>query len=181
MNDEYTWWFLIVGLCIGGALVWLVRGQLAREEEDVTEAERGPEARWISRTIERAGGIAPADLVVQVLALHRSYLRDADPFEAGLDVDAPDEDADDLATDEPATDDAGVGGPETDDDADAGGDADADVGPDSEAARLIWLERASPADDDASYPGDGSLPEDRPSTVEFGRSQQGPAPGSGAR
>ncbi len=171
MNDEYTWWFLIVGLCIGGALVWLVRGQLAREEEDVAEAERGPEARWIGRTIERAGGIAPADLVAQVLALHRSYLRDADPFEAGLDVDAADE-----AADGPTTDDLAA-----DDDADAGDDADADAGPDSKAARLIWLERASPAADDASYPGDGSSPGDRPSTVETGRSRQGPAPGGAAR
>ena len=145
MNDEYAWWFLIVGLCIGGALVWLVRGQLARGEEDVAEAERGPEARWIGRTIERAGGIAPADLVAQVLALHRSYLRDADPFEAGLDVDAPDREAtDDAATDDPAT----------DGEADAGDGADGDVGPDSEAARLIWLERASPAPDDA--PGSGA-------------------------
>ena len=84
MNGQYAWWFLAVGLCVGGALVWLVRGQMAREEDDVAESERVPEAQWISRTIERAGGIAPADLVVQVLALHRSYLRDADPFEPSL-------------------------------------------------------------------------------------------------
>ncbi len=83
MNDQYAWWFLVVGLAIGGALVWLVRGQMARGERDVAESERGPEAEWISRTIERAGGIAPADLVAQVLSLHRSYLRDADPFEPG--------------------------------------------------------------------------------------------------
>lgn len=181
MNDEYTWWFLIVGLCIGGALVWLVRGQLAREEEDVAEAERGPESRWISRTIERAGGIAPADLVAQVLALHGSYLRDADPFETGLDVDAAGEATDDVATGEATTDDDTVGEPAADDDADAGDDADGDAGPDSVAARLIWLERASPAADDASYPGDGAHPGDRPSTVETGRSRQGPTPGSGAR
>ena len=81
MNDEYAWWFLVVGLAVGGTLVWLVRGQMARQEDDVAEAERAPEAEWISRTIERAGGIAPADLVAQVLSLHRSYLREADPFE----------------------------------------------------------------------------------------------------
>lgn len=164
MNDEYTWWFLIVGLCIGGALVWLVRGQLAREEEDVAESERGPEARWISRTIERAGGIAPADLVAQVLALHRGYLHDADPFEAGLDLDAADVadglPADDMPTGHPAARDlatyeaAAAGAPGADADADTGDDADADLGPDSAAARLIWLERASPAPDDA--PGTGA-------------------------
>ena len=82
MNDEYAWWFLVVGLAVGGALVWLVRGQMARQEDDVAEEERAPEAEWISRTVERAGGIAPADLVAQVLSLHRSYLREADPFEA---------------------------------------------------------------------------------------------------
>ena len=81
MNDEYAWWFLVVGLAVGGALVWLVRGQMARQEDDVAEEERAPEAEWISRTVERAGGIAPADLVAQVLSLHRSYLREADPFE----------------------------------------------------------------------------------------------------
>ena len=81
MNDEYAWWFLVVGLAVGGALVWLVRGQMARQEDDVAESERAPEAEWISRTIERAGVIAPADLVAQVLSLHRSYLREADPFE----------------------------------------------------------------------------------------------------
>ncbi len=93
MNGEYAWWFLVVGLCVGGALVWLVRGQMAREEDDVAESERAPEAQWISRTIERAGGIAPADLVVQVLALHRSYLRDADPFEADLAMETTHEEA----------------------------------------------------------------------------------------
>ena len=191
MNDEYTWWFLIVGLCVGGALVWLVRGQLAREEADVADTERGPESRWISRTIERAGGIAPADLVAQVLALHRSYLRDADPFEAGLDGDAPDEGTDDPAAFAPAafapatggtvTGEPEAGDPGADDGGDAGDDADADVGPDSEAARLIWLERASPADDDSSYPGRRVASRDRPSIVETGHSRQDPARGSGSR
>lgn len=82
MNGEYAWWFLIVGVCVGAAAVWFVRGSLARDEEDVSAREREVEASWISRTIEDAGGIAPADLVVQVLALHRAYLREAEPFEA---------------------------------------------------------------------------------------------------
>ncbi len=98
MNGEYAWWFLVVGLVIGGALVWLVRGQMAREEEDIAESEREPEAEWISRAIERAGGVAPADLVAQVLALHRDYLREAEPFAA------PPEDAGDVG--EPSADQA---------------------------------------------------------------------------
>ncbi len=113
MNGEYAWWFLVVGLAVGGALVWLIRGQMAREEEDVADTERGPEAEWISRTIERAGGIAPADLVAQVLALHRSYLRDADPFEPAGETRF-------ARASEPADDD-----------------------PDREDARLIWLEQPS--------------------------------------
>jgi len=88
MNDQYAWWFLVVGLAVGGALVWLVRGQMAREEDDVADSERAPEAEWISQAIERAGGIAPTDLVAQVLLLHRSYLREADPFEPSQEEDA---------------------------------------------------------------------------------------------
>ncbi|MGC8634793.1 MAG: hypothetical protein ACP5VP_09030 [Candidatus Limnocylindrales bacterium] len=97
MNDQYAWWFLVVGLAVGGALVWVVRGQMAREEDDVADSERAPEAEWISQAIERAGGIAPADLVAQVLLLHRSYLREADPFEPPLGDDA----ATDGASDHP--------------------------------------------------------------------------------
>jgi hypothetical protein len=80
MNDEFTWWFLLVGLAFGAAVTWFVRGSLARAEDDVAAEEQGVEATWISETIEGAGGIAPATLVVQVLELHRDYLRAA-PFE----------------------------------------------------------------------------------------------------
>jgi hypothetical protein len=143
MNGEYAWWFLVVGLCVGGALVWLVRGQMAREEADVADSERWPEAQWISRTIERAGGIAPDDLVAQVLALHRSYLRDADPFEPGL----PGHDADEDGETGPAV------GANVDDD------------PNRADARLIWLERAAPTPDqppaatDAGRQPQGTAPE----------------------
>lgn len=81
MSGDYAWWFLVVGLCGGAVLVWILRGQLARTEEDVSAAERAVEVAWISRAIEDAGGIAPVDLVDQVLTLHRSYLREAEPFE----------------------------------------------------------------------------------------------------
>jgi hypothetical protein len=74
MNGEYSWWLLVVGLAIGVTGAWLVRGTLAREDGDLAARERVEEAAWISRTIEDAGGVAPADLVEQVLELHRSYL-----------------------------------------------------------------------------------------------------------
>jgi hypothetical protein len=83
MNDEFSWWFLLVGLAIGVAITWFVRGTLAREEDDVAADERMLEAAWIADAIERAGGIAPAALVSQVLELHRDYLR-ATPFEVDV-------------------------------------------------------------------------------------------------
>ena len=101
MNGEYAWWFLIVGLCVGAAGVWFVRGTLARTEEDVSTREREVEAAWISRTIEDAGGIAPADLVTQVLALHRAYLREAEPFET-TEAEEPPTTIEPVASTEPA-------------------------------------------------------------------------------
>lgn len=74
MNGEYSWWLLVVGLAIGIIGTWLVRGTLARTDADLAARERVEEAAWISRTIEDAGGVAPADLIEQVLELHRSYL-----------------------------------------------------------------------------------------------------------
>ncbi len=77
MNDEFAWWFLVVGIAIGATIVWLLRGSIAREDADLDARERVAEAAWISRTIESSGGIAPADLVEQVLELHRAYLERA--------------------------------------------------------------------------------------------------------
>lgn len=75
MNNEYAWWLLVVGLAVGAVVVWLLIGGPARQEDDVEEEERALEASWISGTIERAGGVAPAELVAQVLELHQAYLR----------------------------------------------------------------------------------------------------------
>ncbi len=145
MNGEYAWWFLVVGLVVGGALVWLVRGQMAREEDDVAESERQPEADWISRTIERAGGIAPADLVSQILSLHRDYLRDADPFEPARE--APGERTDERE--------APAGSPDADDG--PGHDDGRADGQRAAESRPIWLERATPIADDP--PDDAPPPE----------------------
>lgn len=90
MNNEYAWWLLIVGLAVGAVVTWLLIGGPPRGEEDVDDAERTAEAGWISATIEQAGGVAPAELVEQVLDLHRAYLRrtppdsalDGDPWDA---------------------------------------------------------------------------------------------------
>jgi hypothetical protein len=74
--DGYGWWLILVGMAIALALVWLFGVRLPRAEDDVTAPERVAEAAWISRTIERDGGIAPVLLVEEVLELHQAYLAD---------------------------------------------------------------------------------------------------------
>jgi hypothetical protein len=74
MNDGYTWWLVILGIAIGVAVVWLALVRLPRRDDDVGTRERIAEARWISATIERDGGIAPQELVEEILDLHRTYL-----------------------------------------------------------------------------------------------------------
>ncbi len=93
MNGEYAWWFLVVGLCVGGALVWVVRGQMAREEDDVAESERAPEGAvdqpddrtgWRNRRPTWSCRCWPCTGV---------DLRDADPFEADLAMETTHEEA----------------------------------------------------------------------------------------
>jgi hypothetical protein len=74
VNDGYLWWFILVGAVIALAIVWVFATRLPRAETDVNEDERRAEAAWISATIERYGGVAPQDLVEEVLELHAEYL-----------------------------------------------------------------------------------------------------------
>ena len=74
MNDGYTWWLLVLGIAIGVAVVWFAAVRLPRRDDDQARAEQVAEARWISATIERDGGIAPQALVEEILELHRGYL-----------------------------------------------------------------------------------------------------------
>lgn len=75
MNSEFNLWLLAVGLALGAGLTWLAIGRIARSDDDLAAEERAAEADWISATIERWGGYAPAELVAQVLLLHRTHLR----------------------------------------------------------------------------------------------------------
>ena len=93
MSEQYIVWALIVGVVIGAALYWFALGRLPRETDDVTPKERVAEAGWISRTIEHRGGVAPVDLVEEVLDLHSAYL-------SGPALEVTDEEADAKA---PAT------------------------------------------------------------------------------
>ena len=74
MIDQFIGWALMVGLVVGGALVWFAIGRLPRSSEDITPEERVSEAAWISGIIDGRGGVAPEDLVEEVLELHAEYL-----------------------------------------------------------------------------------------------------------
>lgn len=79
MNDEWQWWALLLGICLGVGGYWLVRERLPRREDDVDTVERASEAAWISRTVERMGAEAPPEVVSTVLELHREYLAERAP------------------------------------------------------------------------------------------------------
>ena len=110
MSGEYGWWLFVAGLAIGAAVVWLLRGSLRRHDDDEAEVERRAEATWIGDTIEDAGGIAPVELVEQILQLHREYLAGSPLPEAMYvqDLDGPDrapapEEADEQSPDVPSS------------------------------------------------------------------------------
>jgi hypothetical protein len=75
MTEQYIGWALVLGLVIGGALVWFAIGRLPRSGDEIPESERHNEAEWISRTINKRGGMAPSDLVEEILDLHGAYLQ----------------------------------------------------------------------------------------------------------
>ena len=74
MSEQYIVWALVVGVVVGAALYWFALGRLPRTTDDITPTERVAEAGWISHTIEDRGGVAPIDLVEEVLDLHSTYL-----------------------------------------------------------------------------------------------------------
>ncbi|MFN8620402.1 MAG: hypothetical protein U0869_06615 [Chloroflexota bacterium] len=74
MNDGYLWWLVVLGIAIGAAVVWLTAVRLPRKDDDVSGPERAAEARYIAATIERDGGVAPVELVEEILDLHSAYL-----------------------------------------------------------------------------------------------------------
>jgi len=74
MTEQYVGWALLVGLAIGGALVWFAIGKLPRSGEEIPPEERAAEAASISEIINSRGGMAPKDLVEEVLELHAEHL-----------------------------------------------------------------------------------------------------------
>jgi hypothetical protein len=78
MTEQYIVWALVVGLAVGGALVWFAVGRLPRSGDEIPDDERAGEAAWISEAITDRGGKAPADLVEEVLDMHGLYLQRVD-------------------------------------------------------------------------------------------------------
>jgi hypothetical protein len=91
VGEAWGWWLFFVGLALGIAGYWLVSGRVQRADDDVAADERANEATWISRTVASWGGEAPADLVEQVLDLHRRYLGGAAPLLTPDEQPAPDD------------------------------------------------------------------------------------------
>ncbi len=82
MTEQYIGWALVLGLVVGGALVWFAVGRLPRSGEEMSLDERQSEAVWISDTISTRSGKAPTDLVEEVLDLHIRYLEHGELDEA---------------------------------------------------------------------------------------------------
>lgn len=74
MNDGFNWWLLIVGLVVGGGLVWFVLLDARRRETDIDEVERPREAAWLSAVLAEEGYDVPPDVAARLLELHRRYL-----------------------------------------------------------------------------------------------------------
>jgi hypothetical protein len=97
--SEFSWWLLIVGLVIGGGLVWLVLADAGRREDEISERELRGEAAWIAAAMGDSGHPIDPSVVEEVLYLHRSYLaslppddpRTADVQDAGADEAEPSE------------------------------------------------------------------------------------------
>ncbi|MEA2622044.1 MAG: hypothetical protein QOH61_954 [Chloroflexota bacterium] len=79
MNDGFAWWLIVLGIAIGVGLVWLFVVRLPRRESDVDDSEQIAEAAWITHTITAYGGVAPQELVEEILDLHRQYLISGPP------------------------------------------------------------------------------------------------------
>ncbi len=79
MNAEFNWWLLIVGLVVGGGLVWFVVADSRRREADVDDHERPREALWLSTVLEREGHRVDVAAAERMLVLHQAYLAAVPP------------------------------------------------------------------------------------------------------
>jgi hypothetical protein len=71
---EFDWWLLILGLVVGGGLVYLVLAEARRREVDEEAVELPAEATWIAARLAERGARIKPELVLEVLHEHRAYL-----------------------------------------------------------------------------------------------------------
>ncbi len=79
MNAEFNWWLLIVGLVVGGGLVWFVLLDGRRRDEDIDAAERPREAAWLARTLVDEGHAISPETDERALRLHQNHLEAPSP------------------------------------------------------------------------------------------------------
>ena len=72
---EFDWWLLVLGLVVGGGLVYLVLSESARREADLEASELEAEASFISERLGDLGLDLSQPEVAEVLREHRAYLR----------------------------------------------------------------------------------------------------------
>jgi hypothetical protein len=72
---EYVWWFLIVGLVVGGALVAAISIDWSRRDEDIQAEEREAEASVLAAQLAADGQALVPSAVAAVLKAHRDYRR----------------------------------------------------------------------------------------------------------
>jgi hypothetical protein len=77
----FDWWLLIVGLVVGGGLVWLVLADSSRREAEILEEELPVEAAWISAVLADEGVTVDQPTSERILRLHRMYLASLPPDE----------------------------------------------------------------------------------------------------
>jgi hypothetical protein len=86
VNDEFNFWLLIVGLVVGGGLVWFVLMDARRRDVDIDERERPREALWLSRMLADEGHQVSPEAAERLLLLHRSYLEAPPPDDPPTDA-----------------------------------------------------------------------------------------------
>lgn len=91
MNAEFNWWLLVVGLVVGGGLVWFVLLETRRREADIDAVERPREAAWLSAVLREEGHEVSPEVAARVLDLHRRYLEAPAPDDPVARDDRPSE------------------------------------------------------------------------------------------